>query len=129
DRLLVGSTVHTSGLDLVVGDVVPLASWGDEVDLAGRLAELVARLADLVEASTSPRPVAEWLRVVADAADALFSVPPAEVRQTESLHATLSQLVEHSQVVGQASAVELDFVDLRRLLADHLRTAPGRPDF
>src|SRR5690606_6682484 len=54
DRLLVGATLPDDDLALAVGDVAPIGIEGDDVDLAGRLADLVHRLRELVDAVDAP---------------------------------------------------------------------------
>ena len=71
DRLLLGVTMAEEELRLVDG-VLPLddVDSGD-IDLAGRLCELMARLDSATAALRSPQPIGAWVDAIASAADAL----------------------------------------------------------
>jgi exodeoxyribonuclease V gamma subunit len=129
DRLLVGAAVYDDGLTLAVGDVVAMGIEGDDADLAGRLADLLWRLGQLADQTTTARPVDEWVMVLREALNDLFAAPPDEPWQLQTLPRLLASVVERSQIDGDRSTTRLNFVDVRRLLADQLRGAPGRPNF
>src|SRR4051794_29868045 len=81
DRLLVGVTMTDSGQGLFEG-VLPL----DDVDsgaieLAGKLAELVDRLAGGIDALGETQTVPEWTAALANAADALTAAPGLDAWQ------------------------------------------------
>ena len=129
DQLLVGAAVYDDGLTLAVGDVVAMGIEGDDADLAGRLADLLWRLGQLADQTTTPRPIDEWVTVLREALRDLFAAPPDEQWQLQTLPRLLADVVERSQIDRHRSTTLLTFVDVRRLLADQLRSAPGRPNF
>ncbi len=128
DRLLLGAAVLEDDQRLAVGDVAPYGIESDDVVVAGRLAELLWRLADLAEQTATPRPVGEWIELVRANVAALFRTDSDTEWQLDAMLRLLAEIVESAEGTGGAS-VPLDFVDLRRLLSDRLEEAPGRPDF
>ena len=76
DRLLLGVTMAEEDLRLV-GGVLPLddVDSGD-IDLAGRLAELVDRVDSATETLRAPQPIGSWVDAIASAADALTATSP-----------------------------------------------------
>ena len=67
---------------LPVDDVESLA-----IDLAGRLAELVDRLQDAVDAFGTAKPIGEWAQAIATAADALTATSQRDAWQRAQLRA------------------------------------------
>ena len=129
DRLMIGSAVSDDELALAVGEVVPYGVESDDAVVAGRFAELLWQLRDLAVETARMRSVTEWIELVRSAADALFETPRDAEWQLEALLELLADIVESAELDGRASDAELDYVDLRRLLADRLLGAAGRPDF
>ncbi|MCU1355513.1 MAG: exodeoxyribonuclease gamma subunit [Acidimicrobiales bacterium] len=129
DRLLIGIAVADDELAFSVGGVVPLGVEGDEADLVGRLADVMARLGGLADATAQARPVAEWIALLAELATAVLAPAPADAWHAEVLAKVLVDVVAEAGAEGKPSEVPLTFADLRRLLAPRLVSAPGRPDF
>ena len=105
------------------------ASGGDDVGPAGRLAELLWRLGELADQAAVERPVGEWLASVRDLVELCCSVDRDDEWQLESLWRELAAIEAGSGAPDHRDRVPLSFLDLRRLLADHLADAAGRPDF
>jgi exodeoxyribonuclease V gamma subunit len=125
DRVLVGVTMTEEGHRLFEGvlpvdDVESLA-----IDLAGRLAELVARLQAAVDAFATPKPIAEWVRALATAADALTATSQHDAWQRAQLERILGDVVNEA---GDAR-VELTLLEVRALLAERLQGRPTRANF
>ncbi len=124
DRLLLGvamdSGEHWLGPTLPLDDV---DSAG--IDLAGRLAELVDRVAAALDALSRPRPVAEWAEILGDAVLGLAEPAPAQAWQEAALRAELADL--RSSAAG--STVALEPADLDALLRDRLAGRPTRAGF
>ncbi|MHB1138987.1 MAG: exodeoxyribonuclease V subunit gamma [Microthrixaceae bacterium] len=129
DRLLLGAAIHDDDLSLAIGDVAPHGIESDDVVTAGRLADLLWRLGDLAEQATVARPVGDWVELLRDAASQLFATPRDAEWQLEALQRVLGDLDELSHGADGPSTTPIEFVDLRRLLADRLDGTPGRPDF
>jgi exodeoxyribonuclease V gamma subunit len=123
-RLLTGVAVADEELRLV-GCTVPYDDVeGSDVELAGRLAECVARLTAVVTGLRTPRTLRSWAAALTDAIQQLCLTSGANVWQEAQLHALLDALVE--QAASAADTVPLGLADVRVLLADRLRGRPSR---
>ena len=92
DRVLVGVTMTEEGHRLFEGvlpvdDVESLA-----IDLAGRMAELVDRLQEAVDAFATAKPIAEWVQALATAADALTATSQRDAWQRAQLERILGDV-------------------------------------
>jgi exodeoxyribonuclease V gamma subunit len=125
DRLLVGVAVSDDGIAFATGDVLPLSVEGSGVPVVGRLAEVLARLADLAERFSAPRDPVAWCAELGRAATELLAAPVDAPWQEAALAKLLQAVAE--QAAG--TDVELTVADVRRLLAQHLGGEPGRSDF
>jgi exodeoxyribonuclease V gamma subunit len=125
DRLLVGVTMAEEEQRLLAG-VLPLDDVDSQsIDLAGRLAELVARLRAAVDSFARPQTMGEWAAAIAEAADALTVTSPRDAWQ----RAQLQRLLDAA--VAEASAAEptLTLPEVRALLAERLQGRPTRANF
>ncbi len=122
DRLLVGVAMEEDGR--WVGDALPVddVDSGD-IDLAGRLAELVDRVEAAVDALSSRRAVREWVAVLDDAVAALGEGSAAW--QHLQLRRELREIAEHAP----SAEVQLGLVDVTALLADRFAGRPTRASF
>jgi exodeoxyribonuclease V gamma subunit len=123
DRLLLGVTADESelawlGLALPLDDVD-----SSDVDLAGRLAELVERLDAVLGQLQGVRPARDWVRSLGEALDLLTEVHPDDMWQEAQARRELSEAAEH------AGDVELRLPDVRALLAGRLAGRPTRAGF
>ncbi|MEV0358803.1 exodeoxyribonuclease V subunit gamma [Nocardia sp. NPDC050697] len=123
DRILLGVTAaETDGdwLDLAL----PLDDVdSNDVDLAGRFAEFVDRLAVCLRDLRGPRPAPEWSAVLIRALDLLCDVPEHLAWQRTEARTELAAATEH------AGAVALRLADVVTVLAGRLGTAPTRANF
>lgn len=122
DRILLGVTTSEDepvwlGLALPLDDVD-----SSDIDLAGRLAELLDRLSEVLAQLSGEHPVAQWTGALADALDALTEVPAADAWQLTQARRELAEAAE-----GASSTVRL--ADVRAALADRLRGRPTRAGF
>lgn len=129
DRLLMGSTVTDQDTGFAFGGVLPFGIEGDDVDLAGRLADLLARLHALAVDSADGRPLADWLELLREALDGIVAPARDDDRQPDGFHRVVAALAEEATVDGAPSSVPLSFVDVRKMLTERLVAAPGRPRF
>jgi exodeoxyribonuclease V gamma subunit len=126
DRLLVGVAVDDDALR-TVGRVPPDPDVeGEDVDLVGRLAELVARLGAAIEELRGPHPLDAWLRRIAAVADELCLVPTDQTWQRLQLTRLLDDVRDAADVAGARAALPLTLGEVRDLLDDRLRGAPSR---
>ncbi|HLL08221.1 MAG TPA: exodeoxyribonuclease V subunit gamma [Nocardioidaceae bacterium] len=127
DRLLLGVTMPEDDLrplDLAL----PLddVDSGD-IDLAGRLAEVVDRLASVLDDLSGEHSLGHWLDTLAYALDALTEVNEADAWQLTQARRELGDV---ATVAGQrADLVSLALADVRALLADRLQGRPTRANF
>ncbi len=129
DRLLMGIAVSEDDWALAAGEIAPLGVEGGDIVVAGRLADVLAHLAEIAADLERPRAAAEWCTKLLDVSDRLFSVESSQQWQQDRLRRTIADIADAAAVGDRASGVELTLADLRRLLVERLRGAPRRPDF
>jgi exodeoxyribonuclease V gamma subunit len=122
DRVLLGVT--TSEDEPVWLDrALPLDDVdSSDIDLAGRLAELLDRLDGVLTALSGEHPVGHWVDTLAGALDLLTDTEPADAWQLAQARRELAEAGE-----GGVSPVRLP--DVRAMLADRLRGRPTRANF
>lgn len=124
-RVLLGAAM--SGLDhRQVAGTVPVDDVSDgDLDLVGRLAEMVERLHGFVEAAERARTVTDWTTAVSEAVHRLTSTPSTEVWQVAQFDREVSRIA--------AGAADTDTLlrqaDVRALLQQRLRGRPTRSNF
>lgn len=125
-RILLGIAMSEDDQRLV-GGVLPLDDVdSSDIDLAGRFAELVARLGDAVRNLAEPRSLAAWASAIDIAADQLFDTRAIDAWQRTQLDRLLSEVREES---GRSVGPPLRLAEIRDLLGDRLRGQPTRADF
>ncbi len=122
DRVLLGVT--TSEDEPVWLDrALPLDDVdSSDIDLAGRLAELLDRLEVVLTALSGEHPVGHWVETLAGALDLLTDTDPADAWQLAQARRELAEAGE-----GGVSPVRLP--DVRAMLADRFRGRPTRANF
>ena len=124
DRLLAGVTMTEDDRRLI-GGVLPLDDVDSQsIDLAGRFAELVARLGQVIDSFSQPQPLADWIEALSTAADALAATSPRDAWQRAELQRILDELTEASTATG-----DLHLAEVRAMLADRLQGRPTRANF
>lgn len=123
DRILLGVTAGESSedwLDLAL----PLDDVdSNDVDLAGRFAEFVDRLAVALRDLRGPRPADEWAAALARSLDLLTDVPESQAWiRTEARR-------ELAAALAFADTVPLRLADIAVLLAGRLAARPTRANF
>ncbi|ADB51790.1 exodeoxyribonuclease V subunit gamma [Conexibacter woesei] len=129
DRLLTGVAMaerpgHTLAGVLPLDDVDSSA-----IDLAGRFAELLDRLAAALDELAAPKPISAWATAIAEAADTMTATTPRDAWQRAELQQLLADVVEEATNDGVASAVSLDVADVAALLGGRLAGRPTRTNF
>jgi exodeoxyribonuclease V gamma subunit len=127
DRLLVGVALSEEP-QVTVGGTLPFDDLDSgDIDLAGRLAEFVARLGQVLEALRPDQSLAVWATVLRRGADLLMAVAPPDQWQRAQLDEMLDDVV--GQAGDGAGTTMLSLVEVRALLADRLRGVPTRANF
>ena len=124
-RVLVGVTMTEDDRRLVEG-VLPLDDVeSGAIDLAGRFAELVDRLATALDELAPPKPVDAWAAAIGRAADLLGDPGARNAWQRAELQRILDD------VAGEAggSPTPLALAEVRALLAERLAGRPTRANF
>ncbi|MFG1770312.1 exodeoxyribonuclease V subunit gamma [Nocardia salmonicida] len=123
DRILLGVTADESGddwLDLAL----PLDDVdSNDVDLAGRFAEFIDRLAVCLRDLRGPRPAVEWTAVLLRAVELLTDVPDAHSWIRTEARREIVAATEH------AGDTPLRLADVAVLLTSRLAGGPGRANF
>jgi exodeoxyribonuclease V gamma subunit len=125
DRLLLGVAVSEEGRRRFAG-VLPLDDLDSgSIDLAGRFAELVARLGRTLARLSSRQPLAAWCLALRRAAEELGLAPARDGWQRAELERLLDELA------AEAGGCSLGLVpaELRELLAERLAARPTRANF
>ncbi|MBW6439280.1 exodeoxyribonuclease V subunit gamma [Actinoplanes hulinensis] len=127
DRITLG--VAMSEQDLCwLGTALPLDDVDSaDLDLVGRLAELLDRLTATLAGFTGERPLGEWLDAVGTGVDALTEVPDADAWQAGQLRAELADVAAEAD--GHAGTALLSPTDVRSLLRARLGGHPTRANF
>ncbi|MHB1853696.1 MAG: exodeoxyribonuclease V subunit gamma, partial [Acidimicrobiales bacterium] len=130
DRLLVGIGMADEDCRLF-GDIVPLDDVsGPDVDLAGRVAELIARLNQALHDLAGRAPIGAWIEALSRATETMAQAAPSEAWQHEQLRRILQDVGVEAQVSGVSGAEgELDLAEVRALFADRLAGRPTRANF
>jgi exodeoxyribonuclease V gamma subunit len=125
DRVLVGVTMTEDQQRLFAG-VLPLDDVDSgAIDLVGRLAELVDRLREAIDALSAPKAIDAWGAEIAKAADALTDTAERDAWQRAELDRILGDVVAEAS----GSATELAPPEVRALLGERLQGRPTRANF
>ncbi|MFT4166680.1 MAG: exodeoxyribonuclease V subunit gamma [Microlunatus sp.] len=125
DRMLLGVAMDGDG-DHFIGTALPLDEVdSSDVDLVGRLAELLDRLGTALDAFDADHPTPRWLELARHTIDALTETTPSDSWQTGHAYRVLSSLTGDEST---APAV-LNRAEFQALLADRLGGRAGRANF
>jgi exodeoxyribonuclease V gamma subunit len=130
DQLLLGSAMSDLGPRLGPGDVAPQAGLeGDDVVVAGALADLLDRLESACSQLRARGTVDAWCVALAAALTDLCDVADADAWQWRAVESVIEELRAEATIDGRPRAVEVDPSDLAMLLRGRLSTSQGRPRF
>jgi exodeoxyribonuclease V gamma subunit len=126
DRILLGAAMAEEE-QRYVGSALPLDDVDStDVDLAGRLAELLDRLTGVLADLTGDHAAAHWFDALDRALDLLADVAPADAWQTVQARGVLDEARRSAQ---EHAGTALGLGDVRALLARRLRGRPTRTGF
>ncbi|NNG35048.1 exodeoxyribonuclease V subunit gamma [Nakamurella aerolata] len=129
DRILLGVTMSDENSEYL-GLAAPLDDVeSSDIDLAGRLAELVDRLALAARQLTGAHPLRHWVSSLGTALRGLAKVPDADGWQLEQALQLLTDTAAEAHAVPGGADPELRLSDVRAMLADTLRGRPTRANF
>ncbi|WP_028660174.1 exodeoxyribonuclease V subunit gamma [Nocardioides insulae] len=124
DRLLTGVALSDDSEAGLPG-VLPVDDVGSgDVDLLGRLAELVDRLRIATDRLTGVRPLGQWLTAIEEGVGSLCSVSAADGWQLGQLQRVLRELAAEA-----GEGPDLRLPDVREMLAGQLVGRPTRANF
>ena len=128
DRVLLGVAMAEEDNNRL-GVALPLDDVGSsDVDLAGRLAELMARVTDALDALTGDHTIDEWLAALIRSVDSLPMVRGTDGWQSAELRRELAGVEQNAAEAGAADT-RLSRSDIRALLAGRLAGRPTRANF
>ena len=126
-RLLLGVTLSESGQRLYER-VLPVDDVDSgSIDLAGRFAEFVERLASVVGMLSVTQPVPAWAAGLRAGADGLTAAPDWEAWQRLELERILADIEAEATLAGRSP--DLALPEIRALLAQRLAGRPTRANF
>ncbi len=127
DRILLGVTM-TEDDHRLVGEVLPLDDVDSgAIDLAGRFAELIDRLALVVDRFATARTLTDWTTQLAHAADLLTATSAADAWQRTELDRVLAAVT--TAAAGHDDATTLTLPEVRELLKERLAGRATRANF
>jgi exodeoxyribonuclease V gamma subunit len=126
DRLLLGVTM-TEDDQRQFADVLPLDDVDSRsIDLAGRFAELMARVGESLDGLGEGQTLPEWAQTIARSADALTATGGRDRWQRLELQRLLDEMVAEA---GDGIPSRLAPAEVRALLSERLRGRPTRANF
>ena len=128
-RLVLGVALSEEELP-VLGGVLPLGELESaDVQVVGRVVELLDCLKVLLAGLRGPQPVTEWVLALRMVADKLVTLPDREAWQRLELDGLLDEVVAEAIAAGGAGGARLSLAEVQDLLSDRLGAQPGRANF
>jgi len=126
DRLLTGVAM-SDDTGAWLDRTLPLDDVGSgDVELVGRLTELVHRLRDVTDRLVGSHPLGHWLEVLETGVGALTAVPPTDAWQSGQVARELGQV---RRAASGLEGTTLRLPDVRAMLTDRLAGRPTRANF
>ena len=129
DRVLLGVAMAEEDERLFAGTLPLDDVESGDIELAGRLAELVERLHSAFAGLAGEHTMREWAEELAAIADSLTSTSPADAWQRAELTALLDKLVEEAHAASGDSVVTIGCADVHSLLTERLKGKATRANF
>lgn len=129
DRLLTGVAVSADA-ERFFGTALPFDDVGSsDIDRAGRLAELVARLRLVTDRLTGTHPVEHWVTALRDGLDLMTAVGWGDEWQAHQAESELAALGAAGTDVADPGGLRLRLSDVRALMSERLAGRPTRANF
>ena len=129
DRVLLGVAMAEEGERLFAGTLPLDDVESGDIELAGRLAELVERLHSAFAGLAGDHTMRAWADELAAIADSLTSTSPGDAWQRAELTALLDKLVEEAHAASGDSTVTIGCADVHSLLTERLKGKATRANF
>jgi exodeoxyribonuclease V gamma subunit len=127
DQVLLGAAMAPEGARLGPGAVVPLDDVeGRDVEVAGRLAELVDRLDRVADELAGPRAVGEWCERLAAGVRQLCALSDDDAWQRVELDAVLTEMAQDATRDGEPRPTAVSPADLAVLVQARLAGGGSR---
>ncbi len=124
DRLLTGVAV-AEDVPRWFGHALPLDDVGStDIELAGRLAELIDRLGVAAREFAGSHTIEHWTRCLLDGIESVASVETGEEWQLAQVHSELGAVADRGE-----SGTDLRLADVRALLEQRFAGRPTRANF
>ena len=126
DRILAGVAMSEDS-HAWIDTTLPLDDVSsNRVQLAGQLAEFVARLQRVVDSLTGTRPLREWLAALTEGITLLAHIDDADLWQVSQMQREFAEVIADA---GPHADTPLRLPDIRALLDRHLAGRPTRANF
>ena len=124
DRLLTGVAV-AEDVPRWFGHALPLDDVGStDIELAGRLAELIDRLGTATTAFSGSHTIDHWIRALLDAIESVAAIGVGDEWQLAQVHSELGAVADRAE-----SGTDLRLADVRALLEQRFAGRPTRANF
>ncbi|WP_345217144.1 exodeoxyribonuclease V subunit gamma [Georgenia halophila] len=129
DRILLGAAMAEEE-HRYVGSALPMDDVDStDIDLAGRLAELLDRLTDVLDTLDGVKPLADWLTALDRALTLLADAAPTESWQLVQARRVVADVRTSAVSSAGHEQLPLRLPDVRELLAGRLEGRPTRAGF
>jgi len=122
DRLLMGAAVM-DGDHVTVGGIAPFGIEGSDVEMAGRIAEAIGRLAEFVQFAEQDHPVDEWIDSLSALVGAVIGTGEARANSGQAVDELFASI--RSAASFEPAAPPASFVDVVKLVNERLDGQSG----
>ncbi|MDT5119583.1 MAG: exodeoxyribonuclease gamma subunit, partial [Mycobacterium sp.] len=127
DRIVLGIAMSEDDQNWV-DTALPLDDVdSSDVDLVGRLAEIVDGLGAVLAGCSTEHPLTTWLDIISMGLDSLTTVTDGDAWQIAQVRAEFAEVA--ADAAGHAVDVQLSLADVGSLLGERLRGRPTRANF
>ncbi|GAB90518.1 exodeoxyribonuclease V subunit gamma [Gordonia rhizosphera] len=130
DRIVLGAVAEEADGEWL-DTALPLAGVeSTEIDLAGRFAEFVARLSEILDSLSGTHPLQRWIEILVGVIDALvLTGRDEEWQRAQAIRALTAAFDGHRDGGDTEERIRLRLGDIRDLVAVLVAAAPTRANF